>query len=597
MGEVFLAHDPDRDQLVAIKLLKAGFDQGKIRERLAREACAAATLSHSNIATVLGFGVHEGQSFLVREYIPGDTLADLIGRREPLPLNRRLQLLEDLCAGLVHAHRAEIPHLHVKPANLIIAPGGVLKIVDFGLGRVFDSTMMASGVGVGTANYMSPEQIIGRKNVDHRSDAFSVAAVAYELLSFEQAFPGAFRDVFVRLTHGHPRQLSSLCPGLDPAIERIVEQGLEKDPERRYQDLERMRQDIVAVRQRLGAAQLERIDGVGARDAAPVEEPAPAQSRLRLVVPAEAVPPPVLEPVSPPVPEPMRVSEPVVMAAPPIEAEAPRVTTVASSAADPAAAHGEAGTGRIPDEEPPAAASVPAPQSPAPAAGPPEPVAALVPQRQPEDRVAPSRLVWAAGLGALLILGMGVPAYLLRSPADSAPSPVSATPPVTPDPAPESTAAVPPSGARGRARQPARTASRTVPAAQASVETTETTGPGDGVVAAYRERTRLAVRRGDQRAILQQTVEGLDKGDDEYLRRVLGELTREARNEAAAAAARATGASTTSFYEAAARTEQEALRLHELGAMGPAVERFWDAARLYRQAVAQVRAEGKGSKP
>jgi serine/threonine-protein kinase len=592
MGEVFLAHDPDRDQLVAIKLLKAGADQGKIRERLAREACAAATLNHSNIATVLGFGVHEGQSFLVREYVPGETLGELIGRREPLTLGRRLQLLEDLCAGLAHAHRAEIPHLHIKPANLIIAPGGVLKIVDFGLGRVFDSTMLASGVGVGTANYMSPEQIIGRKNVDHRSDAFSVAAVAYELLSFEQAFPGAFRDVFVRLTHGHPRQLTSFCAGLDPAIERIVEQGLEKDPERRYQDLERLRQDIVAVRQRLDARQLERIDGVGIPPTA--EELAPA-ARLRLVVPGEAAQAPVREPVAPaPVGEPVPVSEPMVpFAAPPIEAEAPLAMTDAGTAADPAAAHaGPAARDRTRHEEATAAAGVPPPESPAPAQ--PDPVAALVPQRKPEDRVAPSRLVWAAGLGALLILGMGVPAYLLRSPASDATSaPMSALPSVAADPSAESAAAVRPPSVARRVRQPARTASRAIPPAQTSEEPGAI---GEGL-AAYRERTRLALRRGDQRAILQQTVEGLDKADDQYLRRVLGDLTREAKDEAAAAAARATAANTTSFYQAAARTEQEALRLHDLGAMGPAVERFWDAARLYRQALAQVRTEGKGSKP
>src|SRR5215207_4528986 len=190
MGELYLASDPLLDRLVAIKVLRTGFDSAELRERFAREARSAARLTHVNIVTIYDVGVHEGQPFLAMEYVRGETLLQKVRRQKELSLGTRLQYVEELCAGLAHAHEAGIIHRDIKPANLIVAPSGTLKILDFGLARLADSSSMTqSGTVMGTLNYMSPEQITGQP-LDRRSDMFAVGAVFYELLSYQQAFPG-----------------------------------------------------------------------------------------------------------------------------------------------------------------------------------------------------------------------------------------------------------------------------------------------------------------------------------------------------------------------------------------------------------------------
>jgi TonB family protein len=255
MGSLYLARDPAIDRLVAIKLLRRGFDTDPLRERFAREARAAGRLRHTHIVTIFDVGEHEGDPFIAMEFLAGETLAELIRQGARLSLSRRLELIEELCDGLAYAHRAGLVHRDIKPANLMVDADGVLKILDFGIVRVDESGITQSGVLVGTINYMAPEQVLGT-GVDHRSDIFAVGLVAYELLSGRQAFPGSMRDGLLhRIPSAAMEPLARLVPGLDSEVIAIVEQAVRKDPADRYQDLVRMRNDLARVRIRIKAAE------------------------------------------------------------------------------------------------------------------------------------------------------------------------------------------------------------------------------------------------------------------------------------------------------------------------------------------------------
>ncbi len=255
MGSLYLARDPAIDRLVAIKLLRRGFDTESLRERFAREARAAGRLRHPNIVTIFDVGEHDGDPFIAMEFLAGETLGELIRHGAGLSLSRRLKLLEELCDGLAYAHRAGLVHRDVKPANLMVDAEGVLKILDFGIVRVGESGMTQAGVLVGTINYMAPEQVLG-SGVDHRSDIFAVGLVAYELLSGKQAFPGTMKDgLLKRIPNAEIEPLGKLLPGLDPEVVAIVEHALQKEPGDRYQELARMRNDLTRVRQRIEIAE------------------------------------------------------------------------------------------------------------------------------------------------------------------------------------------------------------------------------------------------------------------------------------------------------------------------------------------------------
>jgi serine/threonine protein kinase len=253
MGTVYLARDTGLGREVAIKVLRGPvFDtDDELLARFLQEARATARLRHTNIVTVYEVGQHDHQPFIVMEFVPGDSLATIIQQRRVLPLATKLHYLEQICAGLHFAHRAGIVHRDIKPANLMVDTEGMVRILDFGIARLEDSRMTRDGDMMGTVNYMSPEQMLGRR-VDHRSDLFAVGTVAYELLSYRQAFPGTMQDgLLQRLPNDPPLALSSLCPDLDPELEALVNRSLEKTPEARQRDLAHVQEAISACRRRL----------------------------------------------------------------------------------------------------------------------------------------------------------------------------------------------------------------------------------------------------------------------------------------------------------------------------------------------------------
>jgi TonB family protein len=255
MGIVYLARDPSLERFVAIKLMRAGFDTPDLRERFVREARAVASLRHPCIVTLFEYGDHEGQPFIVMEYVNGKTLGALIGAGTPMSLARRLQLIEDMCRGLEHAHKAGIIHRDVKPANIMVDAEGTLKILDFGIAKLGHAGHTQISALVGTPKYMSPEQIAG-KAVTRRSDIFSVGLVVYEMLACRPAYDvGNTYVVMDAILHRDPIPLAQCVPDLDPRIIRIVEKAIEKDPDRRYQDLSQMRRDVERIKVEFAAAE------------------------------------------------------------------------------------------------------------------------------------------------------------------------------------------------------------------------------------------------------------------------------------------------------------------------------------------------------
>ena len=247
MGTLYLAHDPALDRPVAIKVIRGDFDDPELRERFAREAQSVSRLRHPNIVTIFEYGEYDGQPFLAMEYIAGETLGAIIRRRDPLPLGRKLQMLDEICAGMACAHRARVVHRDLKPDNIMVdAESGLLKVVDFGVARSEQTNVSRFTQGIGTPNYMAPEQFMG--DTDHRSDIYAIGAVGYELVAYRQAIEGdsAF-SVIGKIVLEAPPPLEDVCPGLDPAIAAIITKALEKEPARRYQDLEAMRADIKRV--------------------------------------------------------------------------------------------------------------------------------------------------------------------------------------------------------------------------------------------------------------------------------------------------------------------------------------------------------------
>jgi eukaryotic-like serine/threonine-protein kinase len=253
MGTLLRARDPKiGGRTVAIKLLKEGIDNDEIRRRFMQEANAAGVLEHENIVRIFDVGEQDGEPFIAMEYIDGETLSMWIRRKEPAAVTRKLRLLEELCDGLAYAHSFNIVHRDIKPANLMVEKRrGRLKILDFGIAKLADSGITNAGALIGSFNYMSPEQVRGLP-IDHRSDIFSVGAVMFELLSYKQAFPGGLGDgVLGRIAEQAAPRLRQVIPDADPDVEQVIDKALEKDPNRRYQDLPAMHRDLTRVRRRL----------------------------------------------------------------------------------------------------------------------------------------------------------------------------------------------------------------------------------------------------------------------------------------------------------------------------------------------------------
>jgi serine/threonine-protein kinase len=251
MGAVYLARDSRIGRLVAVKVLR--IDNEEMRNRFELEAQSAGRLKHPNIVTIHDYEEYDGNPCLVMEYVEGHTLAEMIQRGHPIPIAQQLDYVEQVCRGLSYAHAAGIVHRDIKPSNLMLDQHGVVKILDFGIARNSERGLTRSRRMVGTAGYMSPEQVRGDK-VDQRCDVFAVGLVLYEFLSGRRAFPGENEySVFDRILKGSPDPFDHPDARLFEGVTPILDTALAREPDERYQTATALRVDIANLRQRFEA--------------------------------------------------------------------------------------------------------------------------------------------------------------------------------------------------------------------------------------------------------------------------------------------------------------------------------------------------------
>jgi two-component system LytT family response regulator len=258
MGEVFLAEDTRLHRKVALKVLlpEVAEDTEKLA-RFVQEARAASALSHPNAAHIYEIGEANGRHFLAMEYIEGATLETRLSG-EPLPLAEIISIGAQVADALDAAHMRGIAHRDIKPANLMIDSRSCVKVLDFGLAKILpvagteipSSSQLATqfltsgGVVLGTVSYMSPEQALGR-DIDHRTDLFSLGVVMYQMATGKLPFTGASaQETLARILQSQPDSLARLNYEVPEEFERIVRKCLEKDRERRYQSAKELLLDL-----------------------------------------------------------------------------------------------------------------------------------------------------------------------------------------------------------------------------------------------------------------------------------------------------------------------------------------------------------------
>jgi eukaryotic-like serine/threonine-protein kinase len=320
MADVYQAIDSKLGRSVALKFLPEAFARDTDRAaRFTREAKTLASLNHPRIAAIYGIEEAEGRSFLVMELVPGQTLAERIGRG-PLPLDEVLGIARQIAEALEAAHDKGIVHRDLKPANVKIAPDGQVKVLDFGLAKLTAQDAEAageqpadaptvsalatrSGIILGTAGYMAPEQATGLP-VDRRADLFAFGCMLYELLTGRPAFEGkSVPDIISRVLQREP-DWTRIPSSVSPAMFRLLRLCLEKDPKKRRQsagdvriDLEHAPTELVTtpppVRDRgsrlsrlaLSGAMVTLIAALVIPATRSLRESAPPEMRLQIVTP------------------------------------------------------------------------------------------------------------------------------------------------------------------------------------------------------------------------------------------------------------------------------------------------------------------------
>ncbi len=268
MGEVFLAKDTKLDRSVALKILPADFaSNANHLHRFAREAKAASALSHSNVAHVYEIGEENGIHFIAMEYISGETLASRM-QRKPLSSDEIINISLQAADALQEAHSKGIIHRDLKPSNIMINSRDQVKLVDFGLAKIHTTDESVSsristasqtelGAIVGTLPYMSPEQVVG-KNVDHRTDYFSLGTVLYQLTTQKLPFHGnSAIELANEIIHKPPMPIQDLNHNAPPELAKIISKLMAKEPDARYQKADQILTDFRKLQQsRTGSTSL-----------------------------------------------------------------------------------------------------------------------------------------------------------------------------------------------------------------------------------------------------------------------------------------------------------------------------------------------------
>jgi TonB family protein len=243
MGVVFKARDPVIGRLVALKTIAVAASQSEdLRERFYREAQAAGGLQHPNIVTIFEMGEAEEIPYIAMEYLEGESLDLILARRLNLPLALKLGYLVQVCRALAHAHKHGIVHRDIKPGNIVVTRDATVKVVDFGIARMVDTSKTQTGVLLGTLAYMSPQLLRGER-ADERSDIWAVGVVCYELLAGERPFNGEnHAALLLKIVSDEPRPLENLTGDCPAELCAAVSKMLQKDAAKRFQTFEEVLQ-------------------------------------------------------------------------------------------------------------------------------------------------------------------------------------------------------------------------------------------------------------------------------------------------------------------------------------------------------------------
>lgn len=296
MGEVYRARDPRLGRDVAVKILPAAYANDPDRlQRFELEARAAAALNHPNILAVYDIGQHEGSPFIVSEVLEGETLRERLQHAASGWSQRKaLQCALDIARGLAAAHEKGIVHRDLKPENVFLTSQGHAKILDFGLAKLAPSVAAAGnaptlgpdtqpGLVMGTAGYMSPEQVRGEQ-ADHRSDIFAFGAILFEMLSGRAAFvrPGG-PETFAAILHEDVESLTDTHPNVTPGLSRLVDRCLEKRADARFQSTRDLAFALDALATPSGAASRSPVTAGPARWMRTAAVPAAAAALVAII--------------------------------------------------------------------------------------------------------------------------------------------------------------------------------------------------------------------------------------------------------------------------------------------------------------------------
>jgi serine/threonine-protein kinase len=241
MGVVYLGKDPKIGREVAIKTmaLSQEFEAEElveVKERFFREAETAGRLSHPNIVTIYDTGEEHDFCYIAMELLKGGDLAPYVKQANLLPVDRVVSIVARASDALGYAHKQNVVHRDIKPANMMYhADTDTLKLTDFGIARLTDSSKTKTGMVLGTPSYMSPEQLAGKK-IEGRSDLFSLAVSLYQMLSGKLPFEGeSMAQLMFKIANEAPTDILSVNPNLPPALVAFLDKALSKNPDERYQ--------------------------------------------------------------------------------------------------------------------------------------------------------------------------------------------------------------------------------------------------------------------------------------------------------------------------------------------------------------------------
>ncbi len=244
-GVVYRARDPIINRLVALKTITTGLAEfPELLQRFYQEAQSAGGLQHPNIVTIYDLGDERGVPYIAMELLEGESLDQLIGRRTLLPVPLKLIYALQACRAFDYAHKRGIIHRDIKPDNVMITKDGTVKVVDFGIARVLETSRTQAGMLLGTFAYMSPEQYHG-EHADARSDIWSFGVLLYELLAYQRPFKGQTpASLMNSICQQEPPPLLEVAPECPADLEKVIQRVLRKPAEERYQSMEELILDL-----------------------------------------------------------------------------------------------------------------------------------------------------------------------------------------------------------------------------------------------------------------------------------------------------------------------------------------------------------------